>query len=154
MLCYVPSGWLRLLAALWMSGVHSVLSSTALFSFCRLMPTASFMELIHLIFGFLLFLLPSTFPSSIVFSEESCLLMICANIINYGLTKTVFPKWSDSKIRQGSRHPALPEVRRLCGPGKEPWMFAALALSTLLMGFDAKLNHLTRLNSLPNASLP
>ena len=41
-----------------------------------LQPVASFRETVHLISGLPLFLLPSTFPSIIVFSRESCLLLM------------------------------------------------------------------------------
>ena len=44
---------------------------------CKLKPTTSLREPVYLICGFPFFLLPSTFPSIIVFSRESHLLTMC-----------------------------------------------------------------------------
>lgn len=60
---YVSSSWLRFLETLCMSDVHYVLSSITLLSSFRLMPMASFMESIYLIFGLSLFLILSIFLS-------------------------------------------------------------------------------------------
>lgn len=40
-------------------------------------------EVIHLLFNFLLFLLPSIFPSIIVFSKEPCLLTMCPRLDSF-----------------------------------------------------------------------
>lgn len=63
----MPLSCLWLLATQRMSDVHGVLSSRTLLSSCRLMPRASFMESLHLIFGLPLSLLPS------IFSPQYCL---------------------------------------------------------------------------------
>ena len=69
--CYVLSSRPQLIATLRVSNLQNGLSSTALVSSCKLKPLASFRESIHLIFGLPLFLLPSTFPSMIVFLKKS-----------------------------------------------------------------------------------
>lgn len=53
-----------------------VLSSTALFSSCTLMPMTSLMGLIYLMSGLPLFLLLFIFYNTFVFSKEFCLLMM------------------------------------------------------------------------------
>ena len=63
----MPLVRLQPLEILWMSGVHNVLSSTALLSSCRLMLMTPFRESIHLMFDLPLFLLPSIFLNIIVF---------------------------------------------------------------------------------------
>ena len=75
--CYVWSSHLQPIATLQVSDLHNVLSSTALLSLCKLKSLAFFKESIYFIFGPPLFLLPSAFSGIIVFSRESCLLMIC-----------------------------------------------------------------------------
>lgn len=79
----MPLSWLWLLATQQMSDVHGVLSSRTLLSSCRLMPRASFMESLHLIFGLPLSLLPSIFPNSIVFSKEPHLPMMCPKLASF-----------------------------------------------------------------------
>lgn len=74
--CVCMLCWLQLLATLWMSDVHNSLSSRALLSSCGLVPVVSFMELMHFIVGLPFFLLPSIFPTFIVFSKKPCLLLM------------------------------------------------------------------------------
>ena len=68
--CHMPSSGLRLPATLWMSDVHSVLSSAAPLSSCRLRPVACFMESSHLILGLPLFLLPLLLPALLSFPKN------------------------------------------------------------------------------------
>ena len=81
----VPLSQLQPLAALWTSGVRSSLSSAAPLSLCGLMPVVSVTELISFIFGLPFFLLPSAFPSLIVFSKKPCLLL-------------THPKWNSISV--------------------------------------------------------
>ena len=67
MLCYELLSQLRLLTSLRKSGVHNAPSSPALLSSCRLTPVASLMPSPHLPFGLPAFLLPSSFPASLLF---------------------------------------------------------------------------------------
>ena len=69
----LPLRWLQFLAILWLGDVHTVLSSTAPFSSCGLMPINSFMESICLIRGLplvllLFFLVLLSFPENPAFS--------------------------------------------------------------------------------------
>lgn len=92
--CYTLLSHLRLLAALRMNDAHNVLSSAALLSSCKLMPMASFMKPVHLIFGLPLFPLPSVFPGIVVvFSKDPCLLMVSLNlhIVKYTLDHKQLP---------------------------------------------------------------
>ena len=74
-MCHWVSSWRPCLDEWCPQGrVHSVLSSAALPSFCRLIPIAFFKMSMLLIFGLSLFLLPSIFPSIIVSPKEPCLL--------------------------------------------------------------------------------
>ena len=73
--CVVMFLWL-MVSSLWMSDLQNVLSSTALLSSYSLKPVVSFRRSVSLIFGLPLFLLPSTFPSIIIFSRESSVFMI------------------------------------------------------------------------------
>lgn len=69
--CYEPLSQLQHLVPLRMSHVHNVLSPSALPGSCTLTPVASFMESVHLTRGLPRFLLPSVFPSIIVFSKKT-----------------------------------------------------------------------------------
>ena len=68
------SSHLWLMVTLWNHNFQNVLSSTALLSSCKF-KSGLLRASVYLIFGLPLFLLPSTFPS-MVFSRESCLLMM------------------------------------------------------------------------------
>ena len=81
--CDVLLSRLQFLVTQWMGDVHNVLSSSALLSSGMLIFKAYFMESIPLLFGLPLFLLPSTFPSIIVFLKEPCLLTMCAKQENF-----------------------------------------------------------------------
>ena len=92
---YMPLTWCWFLATLWTSDIHTVLSSTALLSSCRLRPSASFMEPIQLVFGFLFSCCLLIFPAWLSFPKDtasswrarciiSCwVLFVCLVIIHY-----------------------------------------------------------------------
>ena len=70
--CDAPRSRLRLLGTPWMTDVPKARSSTTLLSFCRLVPTASLMESIHLTFGLPLCLLPTVSPALL----SSCIFIL------------------------------------------------------------------------------
>ena len=75
---YVPWSWLQLLATLRMSGVHTVLSSTALLSSCGRPPMASVEESVYLVLGLPLLLPPLFFPAVLSFPKSPpCLFLRC-----------------------------------------------------------------------------
>lgn len=80
---YVLLSQFPLLASLWMSDTHNILPLAALLSSCTFIPMAFFMVSVYFIFGFPLFLLPSIFPSIIVFSKTPSLLMMCLHKDNF-----------------------------------------------------------------------
>lgn len=91
--------------------MHSVLSSTALPGFRRLMSMASFLvNSSHTWSSF--FLLPSPFPSIIIFSQKSCRLMTCSK--EEGPSFTICASSDSSGLICSGTHLISLAVQRIC----------------------------------------